>query len=125
MNKLLKTTLIVAVLSTGAMASTSTGALPKTIESGATVYVNMSMGVGTGDHVYIDNYGSIDTEVTSEPYPQLTTAHGYTINNHVGKAIQEETDETKATAIKTANPARDVNKVYKVVDEGGYFNPNI
>ncbi len=128
MNKLLQTTLIAAILSTGAIASMEgTGALPKTIESGATVYVNKDISIGSEHPTTIDNYGSIDTEVTSEPYPKLMGSDT-TINNHVGRSVKEETEEANATAIKTANPVTDVtlDKVYKIVDEGGgYVNENL
>ncbi len=135
MNKLLQTTLISAILSTGVMAAGPTGALPKTIESGATVYVNKDISIGDGDdmgfHTVIDNYGSIDTEVTEAPFPKIMGANEReqtTINNHVGRSIKEETDETTATTIKTANPVTNVtlDKVYKIVDEGGgYVNENL
>ncbi len=132
MNKLLQTTLISAILSTGAIASMEgTGALPKIIESGATVYVNKDINIGSDHPVTIDNYGSIDTEVTEAPYPKLSgmTMGDQTtiINNHVGRSVKEEADTTNADAIKTANPVTDVtlDKVYKIVDErGGYVNEN-
>ena len=128
MNKLLQTTLIATILSTGAMAGETTGALPKTIESGATVYVNKDIALGGLEPVTIDNYGAIDTEVTSAPYPKITgvdeTEYGRgitTINNHVGRSVKEETDEPTETTIKEANTIKNVTleKVYKIVDEGG------
>ena len=130
MNKLLQTTLILAILSTGVMAAGPTGALPKTIESGATVYVNKDISIGDASlgGVTIDNYGSITTEVTSEPFPTIKAEQASTINNHVGRSVKEETDTTNADAIKTANPVTDVtlDKVYKIVDEGGgYVNENL
>ncbi len=126
MNKLLQTTLITAVLSTGAWAGEDTGALPKTIESGAIVYVNKDISIASERPVTIDNYGSIDTEITASPYPKITGIdmgeYGITtINNHIGRSVKEETDETNAEAIKDANAITDVtlDKVYKIVDEGG------
>ncbi len=126
MNKLLQTTLISAILSMSVMAGEMTGALPKIIESGATVYVNKDISIGGMHPTTIDNYGSIDTEITSEPYPKLMGSDT-TINNHVGRSVKEETDTTNADAIKTSNPVTDVtlDKVYKIVDEGGgYVNEN-
>lgn len=131
MNKLLQTTLISAILSMSVMAGEMTGALPKTIESGATVYVNKDIHVGVNDPATIDNYGSITTEVTEAPFPKITGANEReqtTINNHVGRSVKEETDTTNADAIKTSNPVTDVtlDKVYKIVDEGGgYVNENL
>ena len=111
MNKLLQTTLIAAVLSTSVMASINH--LPNTIETGATVYINTDVYGET-----VENYGTIDTEVTSDPYPKLGYA---TINNHVGQALEETSDN----GLITANPVDGVTKVYEIGGYTGSISPKI
>ena len=111
MNKFTKLILTTAVFATGAMASVNN--LPKTIETGATVYVNTDT-----DGATVENYGIIDTEVTSAPYPTLSYA---TINNHIGQALEDSTD----SGLITANPVDGVTKAYKIGGYAGSINPNI
>ena len=111
MNKFTKLILTTAVFATGVMASSIN--LPKTIETGATVYVNTDTYGAT-----VENYGIIDTEVTSAPYPTLRYA---TINNHIGQALEDSTD----SGLIIANPVDGVTKAYKIGGYAGSINSNI
>ncbi len=111
MNKLLQTTLVSAILASGAMASINH--LPDEIESGATIYVNSNVYGET-----VENYGTIDTEVTSAPYPKIQYT---TINNHVGQSLNEADDDS----LITANPVDGVTKVYEIGGYAGSINSNI
>ena len=121
MNKLLHTTLIAGILSTGVMAGSE---LPQTIESGAKVYINKNISInGT-----IDNYGAIDTQITGGTYPTIRSMMmEATINNHVGQSLEEITDPDKTTILnanKVNNEA--LTKAYKITEEGGgTINENI
>ena len=130
MNKLLQTTLITAILASGAMAGEDTGALPKTIESGATVYVNKDITIGDDkiEHAIIDNYGFIDTTCESGSYPTIQAigeGHKATINNHSGiKIIEEQDSETIKSEAEI--PSVNLDKVYKIDDVSiGKINENI
>lgn len=111
MIKLIKISLVSAVLATSAMADTNY--LPGVIEAGSTVYVNTDISAYT-----VENYGTIDTEVTSAPYPKVSWA---TINNHVGQTLGESTD----TSLLSANPVDGVIKVYEIKGYAGSIDSNI
>ena len=139
MNKLLQTTLIAGILSTGVMATDTvtkgcTGALPNLIESGATVYVNKDIIIGSDkiENAVIDNYGFIDTQLQAEPYPTIKASEGHsaTINNHSGIVIKQEEVEAEANTIKGDNPVKvedvELDKVYKITENSiGKINDNL
>ena len=137
MNKLLQTTLISVVLSTGAMASESTGliflepsptgALPRTIESGATVTVRENISIAQEIHnngtIIIDNSLKSDTAaITISRDDGWSTESNAVIDNSPHLELESILEESKDKVL-TNNPIEFEHTGFTIQKEDGTLVP--